>query len=130
MKTFKYFSMMLTMLVCCMGFVGCSSDDDDNNTNSIYGTWSQTNNYGYVIKLTFRPNGTGTFIVTDEDGESTTGTFEFDYDQLEREIVILSNNSWAQANIVGEWDVNVTPSTLQLKAYYNGSYHTYQFKRE
>ncbi len=31
MKTFKYFSMMLAMLVCCMGFVSCSDDDDDNN---------------------------------------------------------------------------------------------------
>lgn len=139
MKTFKYFSMMLAMLVCSIGFVSCSSDDDDdddtNTTNetvvkSIYGTWTQTNDYGYVIKITFNTDGTGRFSVTDEEGESTTGSFEFDYNEEEKEITILSNNSWAQRNLTGEWDVVVTPSTLQLKGYSNGSYVVYQLKRK
>lgn len=34
MKTFKYYSIMLVMLVCCVGFASCSDDDDDDNSTS------------------------------------------------------------------------------------------------
>lgn len=123
MKTFKYFSMMLAMLVCCMGFISCDSDDDDNNANSIYGTWSQTNGNG-VFTLTFKSNGTGTYINT-TSGETRTGAFEFDYDASNRTITIVSKTEWAQVWITGDWYVTITPSTLLLRK----STYYYEFKR-
>lgn len=35
MRRFKYFSMLLAMLVWSVGFVACSSDDDDDNKDDV-----------------------------------------------------------------------------------------------
>lgn len=123
MKTFKYFSMMLAMLVCCMGFISCDSNDDDNNENSIYGTWSQTNGND-VFTLTFKSNGTGTYINT-TSGETRTGAFEFDYNASKRTITIVSDTKWGKDNLMGDWEVTITPSTLLLRY----SIYYYKFNR-
>lgn len=90
MKTFKYFSMMLAMLVCSIGFVSCSSDDDDDTnastSNSIYGTWVEEGD-DYVLEFTLNNNGSGNYRLT-EGKRSETGPFEFGYDNEEKVLTI------------------------------------------
>ncbi|MBQ7870416.1 MAG: hypothetical protein IJ355_08840 [Prevotella sp.] len=133
MKTFKYFSMMLAMLVCSIGFVSCSSDDDDDTnastSNSIYGTWVEEGD-DYVLEFTLNNNGSGNYRLT-EGKRSETGPFEFGYDNEEKVLTIVPDGADTFI-LAGEWNVTVTPTILRIQGVsdIDGRSYTFQFRRK
>lgn len=116
MKTFKYFSMMLAMLVCSIGFVSCSSDDDDDDNNtSIYGTWVNNDDRDDVVTtLVLNANGTGVYSVT-EDEVSITVPFEFKYKEEDNLITIIPTGSSDLAkSLKGTYEIIATQTSLSF----------------
>lgn len=75
--------MMVAMLSA--GFIACDDDDDDDDngggsSSAVIGAWSYSDEMG-SLTLTFRNDGTGTFISVDEDPDTGTeterGTFSY-----------------------------------------------------
>ena len=50
---------IMIMAVLCVGFMSCSSDDDDKN--NVVGTWVEDYGDG-ICTFTFRGNGTGVYV--------------------------------------------------------------------
>lgn len=73
--------MMVTMLSVSLSACG-SDDDDDNGGSSVVGTW-KGNSDGESLTLTFKNDGTGTYVIVWDDswtgeGEvSERGTFSY-----------------------------------------------------
>lgn len=44
-KTFRFFGMMLCVMLMAVGFTACSDDDDDDKNPSIVGTWYLESTY-------------------------------------------------------------------------------------
>lgn len=118
MKTFKYFSMMLAMLVCSIGFVSCSSDDDDDDPNnaSIYGTWVWVNEKNKDIVTTLVLNANGTGVRTDTKGTiSITIPFEFKYKEEDNLITIIPTVSGEDAEeFKGTYEIIVTQTSMSF----------------
>ena len=61
-KILLFMMTILVMVLTCIGFTSCGSDDDDNNSVSIVGTWecewNDNDESGYTV-LIFNSNGTG-----------------------------------------------------------------------
>lgn len=111
MKTMKYLSMMLIMLAMSVCVSSCGDDDDDNEVPStIIGKWTQTNNAGTVITLTFNSNKTGkiNYSYSDASGDSNEN-FEYEFIEKDRTLTIINS----QLN--GEYEVTLTATTLRLK---------------
>lgn len=111
MKTMKYLSMMLMMLAMSVCMSSCGDDDDDNEVPStIIGKWTQTNNAGTVITLTFNSNKTGkiNYSYSDASGDSNEN-FEYEFIEKDRTLTIINS----QLN--GEYEVTLTATTLRLK---------------
>lgn len=132
MKKIKFLSMILVSLLMCVSFVSCSDDKDDEpgNNSSLYGQWTQTNDYGTVIDITFSANQTGMVKYTYPTGSTSTEFFEFvfttdrDGDSYLR---VISDD----CQLVGNYDVYVTPTLLTLETYRsNEGKVVYQFKRK
>ena len=73
--------MMVAML--SVGFVACSSDDDDSDSGSVVGTWSGTTDDDVHLSLNFKKNGTGTWTQRYYDsyyGTEERGSFSFSYE--------------------------------------------------
>ena len=118
-------------LLMCVTFVSCSDDDDTpGNSASIYGQWTQTNSYGTIIDITFSKDQTGSVKYTYPTGTTSIEYFEFvfstdsDGDSYLR---VISDD----CQLVGSYDVVVTPSLLTLESW-NSSQGTvvYQFRRK
>lgn len=97
---------MITMLVS-VSFTACSSDDDEGQGgNSIVGTWvHESNGYNefdgpYTVTLTFRSNGTVSFVEKHHDNPSYDWTDEGTYRITETTLKIRwkedeeDNTSW------------------------------------
>lgn len=109
MKTMKYLSMMLVILVLGVCIVSCGKDDDDI-PNTITGKWTQTNDAGTVITLTFNSNKTGKINYTYSNGSGDRNeNFEYEYIEKDRTLTIINS----QLN--GEYEVTLTATTLRLK---------------
>lgn len=127
MKTLKLLSIVLMTILSCPFFTSCSSDDDndDNKSTEIVGKWQQTNSSGTEITVTFNKNKTGNiyYVFYDSNGRqtgSTTENFEYAYDALEHEVVIIGDTQ-----LEGSWNVTITASLLVLEDYS----HEYRFTK-
>lgn len=111
MKNLKFITGLL-FFVLAVGFTSCSSDDDDKNTitDSIIGSWKQTNDYGTEITLTFNKNRTGKVNYEyPEDGGGSYEVFEYYYDIEEKELRITGDTQ-----LSGWYDVVITATKLIL----------------
>ena len=95
-KTLRLLGMMFCIILVAVGLNACSSDDDDEKTSSIVGTWygeathySGTDyEYSEYAELTFKKDGTvtGYWKETYKDGkeivETDTGRYEVIKDVL------------------------------------------------
>ena len=104
MKTLRLIGTTLLMVVLCLNFTACGDDDEEN---SIVGTWKSevADSYGYTVAFTFNSDGSGiweefkdnkpqdseafTYTVkgdkvtfTWEDGEVYTSTFSISDNRL------------------------------------------------
>lgn len=80
MKTFKFLTTWLMILVC-ISFSSCSSDDDKDDDNgkgnnkteaSIVGTWQYKEDNEYIMLLSI--NKDGTFMNTEKEYYNGNGT--------------------------------------------------------
>ncbi len=131
MKNFKYLSMILMSLLMCVSFVSCSDKDDEpGNNSSIFGLWTQTNSYGTIIDISFSKDQTGMVKYTYPSGSTSTEYFEYvfttDSDGYSYLRVISDD-----CQLVGSYDVVVTPSLLTLEKWVAGEGTViYQFRRK
>ena len=73
MKTFKKVGLIVLCVVALAGFMGCSSDDDDNAPSNISGMWS----------CVFTRPGLSTLVESwtfVQSGESVTGSYTYNGD--------------------------------------------------
>lgn len=74
------------------GFVSCSDDDDDDkkDADSIVGTWKwEDDEYDDYEIITFRADGTGTWIIYDSFYEEMdTDSFTYQYDSGHHRLVM------------------------------------------
>ncbi len=95
MKTMKYLSMLLAMMVMSICWSSCSDDDSDESgaaSASIIGSWSQVNDVGTLITLKFNANKTGTINYTYSDGSGDSNeNFEYDYIEKDRSLTIIGS---------------------------------------
>ena len=71
MKTFKKIGLIVLCVVALAGFMGCSSDDDDDAPSNISGMWS----------CVFTRPGLSTLVESwtfVQSGESVTGSYTYD----------------------------------------------------
>ena len=130
MKKFTQYLMLMLLMLAPLSLASCSDDKDkaEPATASLVGTWEQTNSAGTVIDVTFSRNGTGSVFYTFVSGSTQTEFFEYttkvdsDNDQY---VYITSDD----CQLTGNYEVKITPNTLTLIGYTNGSYGTFVFKR-
>lgn len=130
-KTTKISYLLLIVAMLGLTAVSCSKDKEPDNTSSkasmLIGNWSQTNDYGTTITITFKSNGSGSIHYLYSNGNSSTEPFEYTTrtDSDENLHVYISSNS----QLYGDYVALVTKTTLTLKGYINGEYGTYPFTR-
>ncbi|MBD5175610.1 MAG: hypothetical protein HDT06_07300 [Bacteroidales bacterium] len=92
-KTFNYIGMIVCIMLLSVGFIACSSDDDDKDVKvPIVGTWYletvESNNTVCYTEMTYKNDGTVTYYYkeTSKDGkiktETDKGTYEVIKDVL------------------------------------------------
>lgn len=110
MKTMKYLSMLLAMMVMSICWSSCSDDDSDDSETvsaSIIGSWSQVNDAGTIITLKFNANKTGTINYTYSDGSGDSNeNFEYDYIEKDRSLTIIGSQ------LAGGYYVTLTATKL------------------
>lgn len=89
---------MMMVALLSVTFVACSDDDDDDDSSSgssVVGTWSGSWSYSdesETITLTFKSNGTGTYVDVYKDSygtEKETGTFTYKMEGQSKGIITL-----------------------------------------
>lgn len=72
-KTFRFFGMMLCVMLMTVSLAACSNDDDDDKNPSIVGTWEHVSD-GYVTQMSFSANGTCSFKEWSQSNPSDVDT--------------------------------------------------------
>ncbi len=128
-KVFKNFVLVLFLALTSM-MTACGSDDEPNNlsNNSIIGTWSQTNDYGTIIDITFNSNQKGSIVYTYPSGSTSTEFFEYTY-KVDSDGDATLNILSEECQLEGSYDVVITPNQLTLETWDNG-HSVYRFKRK
>ncbi|MBD5288060.1 MAG: hypothetical protein HDS28_03135 [Bacteroides sp.] len=98
-KTFRMFGMILFVMLMCVGFSACSSDDDENDKNlSIVGTWVCENS-GVDATIEFYTNNTFYWCEKDSSGlDEDYGTY-----QIEGDIIIIRWDSDTSDDLPMRW---------------------------
>ncbi len=119
MKLFKYFLIFTTLVASSVFFTSCDKDEEFES-GSIVGSWTQTNSSGTVITLKFNSDTSGSvkFVYPDNIGTDVEN-FSYDYVKNDRWLRIMGSS------LAGDYEVSVSSSTLQLIDY-DGYY---EFKR-
>lgn len=79
-KTFRFFGMMLCIMLTAVCFTACGDDDGDDDS-SIVGTWQLVEEEGYETLTTFKANGTVISTEKDlDDGDEYTDTGRYTFD--------------------------------------------------
>lgn len=130
----KRFFLILAVTFTSMAFTSCGGDDDDDepiqpSAGSILGPWSQTNDHGTLITLTFSNNNTGSINYKFPTGSTSTEFFEYSF-TVDRDGYMSLFVTSDDCQLRGEYEVKITPSTLTIKGSISGKYGTYQFKRQ
>lgn len=130
MKLTKFLAFMMALMMSCCFLTSCGDDEDEpepeNPSSALIGTWTQTNDYGTVISVTFFEGGRGRINFTYSDGSGDSNeNFEYDYAAIDRQLDVIGSS------LEGSYEVVITATTLQLSGYnYNdGDYVVYRFKK-
>lgn len=104
MKTLKYFSMMLVMLVCSIGFVSCSDDDDDGNGNveTLVGTWRHNMSGGGYYVYVFNADGSGYYQEYDEGRLHTPDMYSWTYNPNTKVVMMVFGD---EDDYVEKWTI-------------------------
>lgn len=111
MKNLKFLSMMFMLMVALASFTACS-DDDENSSNPLIGTWVQNHTSSDVrySTFTFKADGTGSEKVTIiETKNATDYPFSYSYSGKDESLNITYNDG-----DVMRCTVSVTGKTLVL----------------
>ena len=88
--------MMVSML--SVGFVSCGDDDDDESNFSgsgVVGTWSGSDDDGEYLTVTFKKDGTGTWISRYYDSysgsETKKGSFSYEMEGNSKGVITVKN---------------------------------------
>lgn len=122
----KYFLNYLTILMVAfvsVGFIACSSDDDDNHKNkvSLVGTWKYSFSTGYVIKK-FNANLTGYSqeYDTQDGGWHKKHEFTYTYDENQNKLYLVESDG---ENVIYEVR-ELSAAKLILVEIYKGHYES------
>lgn len=125
-------SLFLLTLFVSVALTSCSNDKDDEpdstGKSSIVGTWYQVNSSGTTITLVFNSNNTGLIKYEFTNGNASTEPMEYRVRMDSDQNILLYISADSQLN--GEYIAYVTPNTLTLVGYVNGSYGEYPFTRK
>lgn len=117
MKKFKFLAFALFAVLACVNFASCSDDDDDN---SIVGTWIEKgvdDGEAYENTYIFNADGTGATLWNGENGDS------FHYVYTKPMLTIEWN--YGETEILSvEW---INKSTIRL---YDGKGEDYTISRQ
>lgn len=72
-KTFRFFGVIMCIMLMAVGLSACSGDDDDDKNSSIVGTW-ETSLDGYTTQMTFNSNGSCLWKEWNNSNPSDTDT--------------------------------------------------------
>lgn len=123
MKSFKFFSTMLILLMMSVSMVSCGSDDDEEPSTGIVGTWKTTEGT-LSLTVTFNNGGTGSFAMADSEyNQTVTEAFEYVFDEDDKTLTIIGSS------FEGVYNVVMTANTLRLQFYEYGDLYYYEFKR-
>lgn len=132
-KTLKKIVLLLALLITSAMFTSCSDDKNEPEqpigNASIIGTWTQTNNYGVVIDITFNANKKGQIVYTHPSGTTNIEYFEYVFNidtDGDAYLRVLSED----CQLEGSYDCYVTPTMLTLETYSSNGHIVYQFKRK
>jgi|GEM_PF-1325262 len=126
-------SLFVTMIVVAVsvGFTSCGDDDDDDKpvkVTSVIGKWQQINSYGTSITITFKKDATGSILYEFPSGSDKTEYFEYNLktDSDGDQTIFISSDD---CQLVGSYDVILTPSTLTLSGYTTDGPVMYKFNK-
>ena len=99
MKTMRFFTTLL-MVILCVGLSSCSKDDDEQGTTvSIVGTWSEkpsTEQFNY----TFKADGTGVSWTVYNGTKEDEETFTYTFDSKTMKLTIKGADGKSQSGII------------------------------
>ncbi|MDE5826248.1 MAG: hypothetical protein K2J27_09425 [Duncaniella sp.] len=85
-KTFRFFGMVLCIVLIAVSFASCS--DDDDKAPSIVGTWQteKANSDGYISELTFKADETCSWrewnTLNSNEADTDTGVYKVNGNKL------------------------------------------------
>lgn len=100
------FSTLLLMMTLCLGFIGCSDDDDNNPTesNPLVGVWKYSfgnPNKDYCL-ITFKADNTGNYFELDQGIVDANENFMYTYSDEDNLITVFYENGHKE-NIRIQW---------------------------
>lgn len=124
MKTMKYLSMMLFMVMASVCFSACGDDDEPETpigNSSIVGTWEAEdlllNQHEGTLRVVFNSNSKGTMTAIYDDG-TDSDTYNFEYIIREKEggnttiELIWTGTQYMIYEEKIEYNISITPSRL------------------
>ena len=120
MKTFRFIGMAIIAILIGVNFASCSSDDEEETTNSEYktllGSWQMSEQDGDILitsSFTFNSNGTYSFTYAENGDDDEVYTGKFTYDANLHKIICYEGNS----NVIDEeyFIAEVNSTTLKLQ---------------
>lgn len=116
MKTMKYLSMMLAVLVMSVCMFSCGDDDDEKNSNDLSGTqWAYTDVYSDGTReqiLSFNKDNTATLVISVKNAGGVivnSESISYTYQRSEN-LVVLTAQQAGKANLEG-----VISSTIKME---------------
>lgn len=100
MKTFRLIGIAIMAILISVNFASCSSDDDEEETNSEYkallGSWQMSEQDGDILvtsSFIFNSNGTYSFTYAENGDSDEVYTGKFTYDANSHKITRYEGNS-------------------------------------
>lgn len=116
MKTFRFFATLLVIALCA-GFTSCSDDDDEN---SLVGTWvsiENRNSVEYKDVMTINSDGTGSSAIYENGQIDKEGVenFKYTYDENSKVFTFIwEEDSYGETDIYSMRVQELTSSKLVL----------------
>ena len=116
MKTFRLFATLLVIALCA-GFTSCSDDDDEN---SLVGTWvsiENRNSVEYKDVMTINSDGTGSSAIYENGQIDKEGVenFKYTYDENSKVFTFIwEEDSYGESDVYSMRVQELTSSKLVL----------------
>lgn len=116
MKTFRFFATLLVIALCA-GFTSCSDDDDEN---SLVGTWvsiENRNSVEYKGVMTINSDGTGSSAIYENGQIDKEGVenFKYTYDENSKVFTFIwEEDSYGESDVYSMRVQELTSSKLVL----------------